>query len=100
MVRHRGLPGWTAAAMLDNADDDESGLRAALRKIRDPAPALAVVLAGTNDLGYGPGVGDLLDSITVHPAIPKAPAETAPCRNRHPSGERPFAVARPAGRDM
>jgi lysophospholipase L1-like esterase len=49
LVRHRGLPGATAAAMLQCADDEQRGLRSLLRK---SSPALAIILAGTNDLGY------------------------------------------------
>ena len=49
MVRHRGLPGATAAMMLQCADDDQRGLRALLQKA---SPALSIILAGTNDLGF------------------------------------------------
>jgi len=49
MVRHRGLPGATAAAMLQFCDDEQRGLRGLLKRTQ---PALAVILAGTNDLGY------------------------------------------------
>lgn len=53
-VRHRGLPGWTAASMVANLDDSTTGLRSALRNVRDDPPAsVVVILAGTNDLGYG-----------------------------------------------
>ena len=49
LVRHRGLPGATAALMLQYADDDQRGLRALLRKT---SPDLAIITAGTNDLGW------------------------------------------------
>ena len=49
VVRHRGLPGATAAMMLQNPDDEIRGLRGLLKKTQ---PALVVILAGTNDLGY------------------------------------------------
>jgi lysophospholipase L1-like esterase len=53
-VRHRGLPGWTAANMVANLDDSTTGLRSALRNVRDDPPiSVVVLLAGTNDLGYG-----------------------------------------------
>ncbi|KAJ1457243.1 SGNH hydrolase-type esterase domain-containing protein [Pelagophyceae sp. CCMP2097] len=48
VVRHRGLPGVTAADMLTYADDAQNGLNALLKKGK---PALSVILAGTNDLG-------------------------------------------------
>jgi lysophospholipase L1-like esterase len=49
IVRHRGLPGWTASNLLDNVNSDQ-GLATGLRA---GAPiALAIILAGTNDLGY------------------------------------------------
>ena len=49
LVRHRGLPGATAAAMLQCVDDEQRGLRSLLHKT---SPSLAIILAGTNDLGY------------------------------------------------
>ena len=49
VVRHRGLPGATAAMMLQYADDEQRGLRSLLRRGQ---PSLAIILAGTNDLGY------------------------------------------------
>jgi len=48
-VRWRGLPGWTAAAMVNQQDVDGVGLRHALS---NKGVDLAVILAGTNDLGY------------------------------------------------
>lgn len=52
VVRHRGMPGWTADAMLEAADDPQFGLRSAVRAVRDPSLTCVVILAGTNDLGY------------------------------------------------
>ena len=60
LVRHRGLPGATAAMMLQYADDEERGLRSLLRKTR---PALAVILAGTNDLGYHAESGPIVQAL-------------------------------------
>ena len=51
LVRHRGLPGATAAAMLEFADDEQRGLRSLLRRTE---PSLCVLLAGTNDMSYEP----------------------------------------------
>lgn len=48
LVRHLGLPGWTADAMLKYAND-EHGLNSLLKRT---SPHLAIILAGTNDLGY------------------------------------------------
>lgn len=53
IVRHRGLPGWTAKEMLNNLDDGRAGLRAAIRNIQNPPLELVIILAGTNDMGYG-----------------------------------------------
>lgn len=49
LVRHRGLPGATAEAMLIAADDEQRGLRGLLKRSQ---PDLAIILAGTNDLGF------------------------------------------------
>lgn len=49
-VRHRGMPGWTTQMMLDNLDDGQTGLRSAISKGH---PDVVIILAGTNDLGYG-----------------------------------------------
>ena len=49
LVRHLGLPGVTATAMLQYVDDEQSGLRSLLKRA---SPHLALILAGTNDLGY------------------------------------------------
>ena len=71
MVRHRGLPGWTASAMLANVNDADVGLRGLLRKAggsTDPID-LAILLAGTNDLGYGADADDIVSSlIEMHAA--------------------------------
>ena len=60
MVRHRGLPGATAALMLQYADDEQRGLRALLRKTR---PNLAIITAGTNDLGYNSESAPILEAL-------------------------------------
>ena len=52
VVRHRGMPGWRASAMLDAADDAQYGLRAAIQGIQDPPLSCVIILAGTNDLGF------------------------------------------------
>ena len=51
MVRWRGLPGWTASAMVEYMDDPAGGLRSALNGIRNPSLSLVIILAGTNDVG-------------------------------------------------
>ena len=60
LVRHRGLPGATAAAMLQWADDEQRGLRSLLRK---SSPSLAIILAGTNDLGYRSESASIVDAL-------------------------------------
>eukprot|EP00591_Stephanopyxis_turris_P014292 CAMPEP_0195542704 /NCGR_PEP_ID=MMETSP0794_2-20130614/51739_1 /TAXON_ID=515487 /ORGANISM="Stephanopyxis turris, Strain CCMP 815" /LENGTH=244 /DNA_ID=CAMNT_0040676841 /DNA_START=180 /DNA_END=914 /DNA_ORIENTATION=+ len=52
VVRWKGLPGWTASTMVEYADDESFGLRASLRRVQNPSVSLAIILAGTNDLGY------------------------------------------------
>ena len=64
VVRHRGLPGWTAKAMLDYADDEQRGLCGILWRIRDPSVALAVILAGTNDVGCFASADETLKALT------------------------------------
>ena len=50
MVRHRGLPGWTASQMVQDANGATTGL---LTAVRGGMPLkLVIILAGTNDLGY------------------------------------------------
>ena len=63
VVRHRGMPGWTAANMLDDLDGARTGLRSAIRAVKDPSLSLVVLLAGTNDLGYGFGAEDITRNI-------------------------------------
>lgn len=63
IVRHRGLPGWTAKEMLNNLDDGRAGLRSAIRGIENPSLALVIILAGTNDMGYGFGEQEITANI-------------------------------------
>lgn len=60
LVRHRGLPGATAAAMLEQCDDEQRGLRSLLRRTE---PSLCVILAGTNDLSYEPDAASIAASV-------------------------------------
>jgi lysophospholipase L1-like esterase len=63
IVRHRGLPGWTAKEMLNNLDDGRAGLRAAIRNIQNPSLSLVIILAGTNDMGFGFGEHEIMENI-------------------------------------
>lgn len=63
IVRHRGLPGWTAKEMLNNLDDGRAGLRSAIRGIQNPPLSLVIILAGTNDMGYGFGEQEITENI-------------------------------------
>ena len=63
VVRHRGLPGWTAGAMLQSIDDDVAGLRGSLRRICNPPASLAIILAGTNDLGCKASVDEIVEAL-------------------------------------
>ena len=51
-VRHRGLPGWTAAQLVATADQAQTGLRSIIQVVQDPSLSLVVILAGTNDLAH------------------------------------------------
>lgn len=57
-ARWIGLPGWTAKTMLQFADDSKFGLRAAVKRVKDPSLSLVIILAGTNDLGMEAGLSD------------------------------------------
>jgi lysophospholipase L1-like esterase len=70
IVRHRGLPGWTAQAMLNSVDDADRGLRGILKKAGiNPPVDLAIVLAGTNDIGcYTDADGIIAALVGLHSA--------------------------------
>ena len=61
-VRHRGMPGWTTQMMLDNLDDDRTGLRQAIARGQ---PDIVILMAGTNDLGHGESVETITNNL-VH----------------------------------
>jgi lysophospholipase L1-like esterase len=86
-VRQRGIPGWTAAAMCQDLDGPNTGLRSALQAFSAmPFPtttttgddddksntanagvSLVIILAGTNDIGYGSSAHDICQTIiTLH----------------------------------
>jgi lysophospholipase L1-like esterase len=60
MVRHKGLPGWTAKQLLADTNSVE-GLGTGLR-VMSPIQ-VAILLAGTNDLAYTPDAASIYDSI-------------------------------------
>lgn len=62
VVRHRGLPGWTAKTMLEVLDG-EQGLQSAIRRVQNPPLSLIVLLAGSNDLGYNYGAEAITENI-------------------------------------
>lgn len=59
-VRHRGMPGWTTQMMLDNLNDDRTGLQHA---IEQGHPDVVILLAGTNDLGHGESVETITNNL-------------------------------------
>ena len=72
-IGHLGMPGWTAAQMVQSADDPLYGLRHKLKQVKDPPISLVIILAGTNDLGYAyqsaieDSTSDIVSSIeTLH----------------------------------
>jgi lysophospholipase L1-like esterase len=63
VVRHVGLPGWATSSMLDQVDGP-AGLRTAIQAISMPSLSLVVILAGTNDQGYGDAsVDEITDNL-------------------------------------
>lgn len=78
-VRWRGLPGWTATAMVDCIDDSNAGLRSVLNGTRDPSLELVIILVGTNDIGA------LTSSIGRNGGgrVPDASAAAAPILRLH-----------------
>ncbi len=64
-IRHRGLSGWTSSQMLDDADGPTTGLRSAIRAVKDPPLSLVIILAGTNDLGYGEEADLIAESVVA-----------------------------------
>lgn len=74
MVRHRGLPGWTAQGMVDCVDDEARGLRGTMNRLReatgdDPPVSLCIILAGTNDIGFFVSAEEIVESlIALHAA--------------------------------
>ena len=63
VVRHRGMPGWTTTSMLDDLDGERTGLRQAIRAVRDPPLSLVILLAGSNDIGYGYSEQEITENI-------------------------------------
>ena len=63
VVRHRGLPGWTAANMMNDLDGPQTGLRSAIRAVKDPPLSLVIILAGSNDLGFGYTAQEITDNL-------------------------------------
>ena len=64
-----GLPGWTAASMWEERDSPKVGLKAALERYTQeqqntgPPVSLVIIMAGTNDMGFGYGADGILDHI-------------------------------------
>jgi lysophospholipase L1-like esterase len=63
VVRHRGLPGWTAKEMVRVVDGPQNGLRTIIKGIQNPSLSCVIILAGTNDVGYAMSTGDDHNSI-------------------------------------
>jgi lysophospholipase L1-like esterase len=62
VVRHVGLPGWTTENMIDQLDGPV-GLRSAIQAIQNPPLSLVIVLAGSNDIGYGSSAEDIISHL-------------------------------------
>jgi lysophospholipase L1-like esterase len=84
IVRHRGMPGWTSSNMLGDLDGERTGLRTAVRAVKDPGLSLVIILAGSNDLGWGFGeeeiVGNLvsLHEVCYENGVPRTIAVAIP----------------------
>lgn len=61
VVRHRGLPGWTASAMVGEADGPSTGLRSLIKNAQDVS--LVIILAGINDMAYGQNAKTITDDV-------------------------------------
>ncbi len=62
LVRWRGLPGWTASALLQ--EGGFSGILDNIEKATSGPADLAIILAGTNDLAYESDSKSIFQSIT------------------------------------
>jgi len=63
IVRHKGLPGWTASQLLEYALLD-GGLESIIDRIQNPPLSLILLLAGSNDLAYETSADKIFNSIT------------------------------------
>ncbi|KAJ1631017.1 hypothetical protein T492DRAFT_1115914, partial [Pavlovales sp. CCMP2436] len=64
IVRHRVLPGWTAFSTVRLVNNPATGLVGALRAIQSPSVSIAVIPAGTNDLGYSATKEEIVSGVT------------------------------------
>eukprot|EP00288_Rhodomonas_lens_P006936 CAMPEP_0177744650 /NCGR_PEP_ID=MMETSP0484_2-20121128/29875_1 /TAXON_ID=354590 /ORGANISM="Rhodomonas lens, Strain RHODO" /LENGTH=190 /DNA_ID=CAMNT_0019259199 /DNA_START=77 /DNA_END=645 /DNA_ORIENTATION=- len=71
LVRHKGLPGWTASSMVQAASSAE-GLGFLLRRAQEAAGrkeeeehtiTACVIIAGTNDLAYASSAAEVTDAV-------------------------------------
>ena len=64
MVRHYGLPGWTTQKMVQ----EQHGVHGLKTLLQQHAPIhIAIILAGTNDLGYSSSNDDIIRNLmTLH----------------------------------
>jgi len=63
VVRHRGMPGWTAQLLDEALNDPQSGLLSAILSVEDPPLSIVIILAGANDLGYGMSEEEITKSV-------------------------------------
>jgi len=63
VVRHRGMPGWTTVNMLNDLDGERTGLRQAIQAVKGPPLSLIILLAGSNDMGYGYSEQEITENI-------------------------------------
>ena len=95
MVRYRGLPGWTTEHMVEDLDGERTGLRSALRKDL----SLVILLAGTNDMGYGKSADEitanlkLLHNVCLDYGVPKTLAIGIPPSGYQSQNEAAAALA-------
>jgi lysophospholipase L1-like esterase len=63
MVRHRGLPGWVTQQLLE----DQNGQYGLVTALKTASPvSIAILLAGTNDLGYSEAPTILDNIVKLH----------------------------------
>jgi lysophospholipase L1-like esterase len=104
MVRYRGLPGWTAAAMVEQVDGPSTGLRPLITNAQPVS--VVIILAGTNDMAYGQNAKTitedvlLLHKIAWEQNVPRTIAITIPPSGYQSANEQARSLADEVNRNL